>query len=46
LFRNIGSTELILIAAVMLLFFGGRKLPELARGIGSSIKELKSAVKE
>lgn len=46
MFRNIGSTELLLIAAVMLLFFGGKKLPEFARGIGDSIKEFKKAAKE
>lgn len=40
---NIGSTELIIIAILLLVLFGGRKLPELGRGLGESIKELKKA---
>jgi sec-independent protein translocase protein TatA len=46
LLSNIGTTELLIVGFVMLLFFGGRKLPELARGIGSSIKEVGKAIKE
>jgi len=46
LFRNIGSTELIVIAVILLVLFGGKKLPELARGIGDSIKEFRKALKE
>lgn len=42
---NIGTTELLLIAFVLLFLFGARKLPELAKGIGESIKEIKQAVK-
>ena len=42
----IGTTELILIFAVLLLLFGARKLPDLARGLGQSIKEFKKASKE
>jgi sec-independent protein translocase protein TatA len=45
-FKNFGSTELLVIALVMLFLFGGRKLPELARGVGDSIKEIKRAAKE
>ena len=38
--------EIILIIAVVLLLFGGRKIPELMRGLGSGIKEFKNATKE
>jgi sec-independent protein translocase protein TatA len=43
---NIGSTELLVIAVILLLLFGGKKLPELARGVGDSIKEFRKAAKE
>jgi sec-independent protein translocase protein TatA len=39
----IGPTELILIVAVVLLLFGGRKIPELMKGLGSGIREFKKA---
>ncbi len=44
--RNIGSTELLVLAAILLVLFGGKKLPELARGVGDSIKELRKAAKD
>lgn len=40
-----GATELILIAAVVLLLFGGKKIPELMRGLGKGVKEFKDASK-
>jgi len=40
------TTELILVAAVLFLLFGSKKLPEFARGIGESARELKKANKE
>jgi sec-independent protein translocase protein TatA len=43
--RGIGTTELIIIAVILLLLFGGRKLPELGKGIGDAIKEFKKSVK-
>jgi len=46
MFQNIGTVEIIIIALVLLVLFGGRKLPELARGLGESGKELKKAQKE
>jgi len=42
----IGGPQIILIIAVILLLFGGRKIPELMRGLGSGIKEFKNATKE
>lgn len=41
-----GATQFILIAVVILLLFGGRKIPELMKGLGSGIKEFKNAAKE
>lgn len=40
---GIGTTEMIVIGLVLLVLFGGKKLPELARGMGSSIKEFRKA---
>lgn len=42
----IGTTELLLIAALALLLFGGKKLPELMRGLGKGVSEFKKGVKE
>ncbi len=42
----IGTTEIIVIAAIVLLLFGGKKLPELMRGIGKGIKEFKQGVND
>ncbi len=41
-----GGPEVIIIAVVILLLFGGRKIPELMKGLGSGIKEFKDATKE
>lgn len=38
--------QIILILAIVLLLFGGKKIPELAKGLGSGIKNFKKAVKE
>ena len=40
---NLGGGEIILILALVLIMFGAKKLPELARGLGTSIKEFKKA---
>ncbi|MFC7522851.1 twin-arginine translocase TatA/TatE family subunit [Parapedobacter sp. GCM10030251] len=42
-FMNIGTSEMMLIVFVALLLFGGKKLPELARGLGRGIREFKDA---
>lgn len=43
LFLNLGTQETILIVFAILLMFGGKKLPELARGLGKGIREFKDA---
>ena len=43
---NLGATEIILIVLVILLFFGAKKLPELAQGLGKGMKEFRKATKE
>jgi sec-independent protein translocase protein TatA len=42
---GIGPTEIILILVIVLLFFGGKKIPELMRGLGQGMKEFKDASK-
>ena len=42
----IGPWQVVLIVLVVLLLFGGRKIPELMRGLGGGVKEFKNAVKE
>lgn len=42
----IGTTEIIVIAAIILLIFGGKKLPELMRGFGKGMKEFKDGMRE
>jgi sec-independent protein translocase protein TatA len=42
----LGGWEIVLILAVVLLLFGSKKLPELARGLGQGIKEFKKATRE
>jgi sec-independent protein translocase protein TatA len=43
---NLGGGEIILILALVLILFGAKKLPELAKGLGSGIKEFKKATRE
>lgn len=42
----IGPWQIVLIVVIVLLLFGGRKIPELMRGLGSGIKEFKDASRE
>ena len=43
--RSIGMPELVVIFIVVLLLFGGRKIPEIAKGLGEGIRNFKSALK-
>jgi sec-independent protein translocase protein TatA len=45
-FLFIGPTEIIIIALIVVLLFGGRKIPELFKGIGKGIKGFKDEVKD
>ena len=42
----IGTTELMLIAGIALLLFGGKKLPELMKGLGQGVKSFKDGINE
>jgi sec-independent protein translocase protein TatA len=41
---NIGTSEIILIALVILLLFGGKKIPELMKGLGKGVKSFKDGI--
>lgn len=44
--NGIGTTEVVVVSLVLLMLFGGKKLPQLAKGMGDSIKEFRKAVSE
>ena len=46
MFRNIGAGEILLILAVLILLFGAKKLPDLARSLGRSARELRKGMEE
>ena len=46
LFMGIGAQEIVLIALVILLFFGGKKIPEMMRGLGRGVKSFKDGMNE
>ncbi|GBD88573.1 sec-independent protein translocase protein TatAd [bacterium BMS3Abin03] len=46
MFGNLGAGEIILILLVILILFGAKKIPELARGIGKGMSEFKKGLKE
>lgn len=46
LFMNLGMSEILIIALIILLLFGGRKIPELMRGLGKGVKSFKQGVAE
>jgi sec-independent protein translocase protein TatA len=46
LLGNIGGTEILLIVLLVLLLFGGTKIPELMRGLGKGVRSFKDGMKE
>ncbi|GAA4185179.1 twin-arginine translocase TatA/TatE family subunit [Sphingobacterium sp. ML3W] len=46
LIMGLGANEIILIVIALLLLFGGKKIPELMRGLGKGVKEFKEGQKE
>ncbi len=46
LFQNFGLWEILIIALVILLIFGGRKIPELMKGLGKGVKSFKAGMAE
>lgn len=46
LFLGLGIPEIVAIALVVLLFFGGKKIPELMKGLGKGVKSFKEGVNE
>ena len=42
----IGAQELLLIALIVLLFFGGKKIPEMMKGLGKGVKSFKDGMKD
>jgi len=46
MFGGIGPTEILVILLIVLLLFGAKKIPEVARGLGKGIREFKKAAKD
>ena len=46
MFSQFGAPEIIIIALLLLVFFGGRKIPEFIKGIGEAVREFKNGAKE
>lgn len=46
LFGTFGLQEILIIALVVLLFFGGKKIPELMKGLGKGVRSFKDGMKE
>lgn len=45
MFRSIGTTEWLIIAVIVLIVFGGKKIPEFFKGLGEAVNEFKKASK-
>jgi sec-independent protein translocase protein TatA len=46
MFGNLGAPEIILILLIVLIFFGAKKIPELAQGLGKGMREFKKATRD
>jgi len=46
MFGRLGTAELLIIAFILVLFFGGKKIPEFIRGLGEAIKEFRKGARE
>ncbi len=46
MFQNLGLSEILIIAIVLMVLFGGQKFPELAKGIAQAMREFRSALNE
>ena len=46
MFNSLGATEILIIAIIVLVLFGAKRIPELARGLGQGIKEFRQASKD
>lgn len=46
MFGNLGSGELMLIFLVVLIFFGAKKIPDIAKGLGQGVREFRKALRE
>ncbi len=46
MFQNIGTGEILIIAIVLMVLFGGQKFPELAKGIAQAMKEFRDGLNE
>ena len=46
MFENIGGPELLLILVVIFVFFGAKKIPEIAKGLGHGIREFRKAARD
>jgi len=44
--QSIGTTELLVVALIILLLFGGKKIPEFFKGLGDAVREFKKASKD
>ncbi len=46
MFGNLGTMEILVIVLIIVVLFGAKKIPELAKGLGKGMKEFKKAVKD